>query len=113
MYTNLVLLVGSSVLGRGDDQQGSSLMNSLFYSISRLESVPATIILINSGVFLVSEGSPILEYLKSLEKRGVEIISSASCLEYYNLQDKLMVGYSSNMYSITEKMFTAARLISI
>jgi selenium metabolism protein YedF len=113
MYTNLVLLVGSSVLGRGDDQQGSSLMNSLFYSISRLESVPATIILINSGVFLVSEGSPILEYLKSLEKRGVEIISSASCLEYYNLQDKLMVGYSSNMYSITEKMFTAARLISL
>lgn len=113
MYANLVLLIGSSVLGRGDDQQGSRLMNSLFYAICRLESVPSTIILINSGVFLVSEGSPILEHLKSLEKRGVEIISSASCLEYYNLQDKLMVGYSSNMYSITEKLFTAARLISI
>ena len=113
MFAILLLLMGSSVLGRGDDQQGSSLMNSLFYAISRLESVPATIILINSGVFLVSEGSPILEHLKSLEKRGVEIISSASCLEYYKLQDKLMVGYSSNMYSITEKLFTAARLISI
>ncbi len=113
MYANLVLLIGSSVLGRGDDQQGSTLMNSLLYAITRLESVPATIILINSGVFLVSEGSPVLEHLKLLEERGVEIVSSASCLEYYNLQDKLRVGYFSNMFSITEKMFAAARLIAI
>ena len=113
MYANLVLLIGSSVLGHGDDQQGSALMNSFVYAITRLETVPATIILINSGVFLVSEGSPVLEYLKQLEERGVEIISSASCLEYYNLQDKLRVGYFSNMFSITEKLFAAARLIAI
>ncbi len=113
MYANLVLLIGSSVLGHGDDQQGSTLMNSFVYAITRLESIPATIIFINSGVFLVSEGSPVLDHLKLLEERGVEIISSASCLEYYNLQDKLKVGYSSNMYSITEKLFAAARLITI
>ncbi|KUG05099.1 hypothetical protein ASZ90_017482 [hydrocarbon metagenome] len=113
MYANLVLLIGSSVLGHGDDQQGSTLMNSFLYAITRLESVPSTIIFINSGVFLVSEGSPVLEHLKILESRGVEIVSSASCLEYYDLQDKLRVGYFSNMFSITEKMFAAAKLIAI
>ncbi len=113
MYANLVLLIGGSVLGRGDDQQGSMLMNGFVYAITRLESVPATMIFINSGVFLVSEGSPVLGHLKMLEDRGVEIISSASCLEYYNLQDKLRVGYFCNMYSISEKLFAAARLITI
>lgn len=113
MYANLVVLIGSSVLGRGDDQQGSTLMNRFLYSITRMESVPAAIILINSGVFLVSEGSPVLEHLQLLEKRGVEIVSSSSCLEYYNLQDKMKAGYMANMYDITEKLFAAARLISI
>ncbi len=113
MYANLVLLIGSSVFGHGDDQQGSTLMNSFLYAVTRLESVPATIIFINSGVFLVSEGSPVLEHLKLLEERGVEIVSSASCLEYYSLQDKLRVGYFCNMFSITEKIFAAARIIAI
>jgi len=113
MYANLVLLIGSSVLGQGDDEQGSTLIHSFLYTITRLESVPAAIIFINSGVFLSSEGSPVLEYLQILEERGAEIISNASCLEYYNLQDKIRVGCVCNMFTITEKIFAAARLITI
>ena len=50
MYTNLVLLVGSSVLGRGDDRREQPDEQSVLFH-KPVESVPATIILINSGVF--------------------------------------------------------------
>lgn len=113
MYANIVVLISSNVLGQGDDVQGSALMDSFLYALTRLETVPSAIILINSGVFLASEGSPTLTNLMLLEARGVEILSNSSCLDYYKLREKLKAGRISNMFSISEKLFTAARVITL
>jgi len=61
-------------------------------------------IFLNRGVFLTTEGSEVINDLKELEKIGVEIISCGTCLDYYNLKEKLQVGSVGNMYTIAEKM---------
>jgi UV DNA damage endonuclease len=67
----------------------------------------------NSAVFLTTEGSSIVEYLMILEEQGVEILSCGTCLDYYQLKDKLRVGKVTNMYSATEILVSAAKVLKI
>jgi selenium metabolism protein YedF len=101
---NLVILVGKSVLGSGDDKLGEILMKSYMFALSEADKIPKTLIFINSGVKLTAEGSSVIESIKSLEEKGTEILSCGTCLDFYNLKDKLLVGEISNMYTIIEKM---------
>lgn len=111
--SELVYLVLGDKLGRGEDELGSILMRSFFYSLAESEIKPGTLIFMNSGVNLVSEGSPVLTELMALEKNGTEILACGTCLDYYKLKEKLCVGSVSNMYAILEKMSTATKVITI
>jgi len=110
-YGQTVLIVSSTSLGKGDDHWGGQLMSSFIYSLMQLEGFLKTIVFINSGVFLATEGSDVLPYLQHMQESGVEIISSHTCLSYYQLLGKLRVGTMSNMFAITEKIAEAKRLI--
>ncbi len=97
-----IILMSSEFLGRGSDELGKILMKSFFFTLTETTPLPKTIIFINSGVKLTSEGSNVLEEILALSKKGVEIISCGTCLDYYKLKDKLCVGTISNMYTIME-----------
>ena len=71
---------------------------------------PSTILFYNSGAYITCEESASIEDLKSLEAQGVEILTCGTCLNFYELTDKLQVGEVTNMYVIAEKM-TQADLI--
>ena len=58
-----------------------------------------------------TEGSDSLEDLKSLEAQGVQIMTCGTCLDYYGLKEKLVVGTVTNMYSIVETMAGAGKII--
>ena len=47
-----------------------------------------------------------------LESRGVKILTCGTCLNYYELSDKLAVGEVTNMYDIAEKMAGASLIVS-
>ena len=51
--------------------------------------------------------------LKKLQEKGVEIISCGTCLDYFGLKEKLLVGEISNMYTIYETLFNAGKVINI
>ena len=76
-----------------------------------LDKLPKAVLLYNGGVKLSSEGSDSIEDLKALEEKGVEILSCGTCLNFYNLQDKLKVGKVTNMYSIVEEMTGATNIV--
>ena len=65
----------------------------------------------NGGAQLTAEGSDSIADLKELEAQGVEILTCGTCLDYYGLKEKLVVGSVTNMYSIVEKMNEADRII--
>ena len=66
----------------------------------------------NGGAKLTCEGSEALEDLKELKSRGVKIFTCGTCLNYYELSDKLAVGEVTNMYDIAEKMAGASLIVS-
>lgn len=109
----LTILVSSNVLGSGDDNLGAALMKSYFYALAEGDIVPKDLLFLNSGVKLAVEGSDVLESLIKLEERGVNIASCGTCLDFYQLKDKLVIGEITNMYTIIEKMHLATNTIKL
>ena len=70
-------------------------------------------IFFNTGVKLTVEESEVIEDLQTLEKNGVEILICGTCLDYFDLKDKIAVGQVSNMYAIAETMLAASRLVTV
>ena len=109
----LVIVLGSDTLGSGDEELGEILMKSFIYTLLEGEDIPQSIIFINRGIFLTIEGSEVQEDLKKLEKKGVEILSCGTCLDFYQQKDNLGIGTITNMYTITEKMAAADRVYTM
>ena len=102
-----VILFQSEYLGRGSEELGRVLCKSFFFTLVETEPLPRSIIFINSGVKLTCEGSHVLEQIITLEKKGVEILSCGTCLDYFQIKNRLCVGEISNMYTIVEKLMTS------
>ncbi len=107
-----VIVFGSNVLG-SNKELGQVLMKSYIYTLSEGEELPCSMIFLNSAVFLTTQDSEVLDELKGLESSGVEILSCGTCLEFFELKEKLEVGSISNMYSITEKMAEADKVFTL
>ena len=108
---NTVVAIASEGLGHGHEELGRVLMKGFIYALSQLEELPKTILFYNGGASITTEGSPSIEDLKSMEAQGVEILTCGTCLDYYGLKDKLMVGEVTNMYTIVEKLTQADKVI--
>jgi len=76
-----------------------------------LETLPKAVIFYNSGVKLAVEGSEVLEDLKTLADAGVEIVACGTCLEFYQLKEKLAVGKIVNMLDIVERQAKATKVV--
>ncbi len=110
---NTVILFTGNLLGNGDAKLGATLMKSFFYSISQLEGSIKSLVFMNAGVMLTTEGSEVLEHIKLMEDKGIEVLSCGTCLDFYGLSDKLKAGSVTNMYTITERMTENSKLITL
>jgi len=112
-FFDSVVLCGSDKFGDGDDDLGDILIKGYFYTLSELDVVPKTIVFLNSGVKLATEGSKVLKDLQTLESKGVEIVSCGTCLDFYGLTSSLSVGGISNMYTIVEHLNNSMKVIKL
>ncbi len=108
-----VLVVSSDIMGDGDIELGGILIRSFFHTLLESEILPNSIIFFNTGVKLVAGGSPVLEDLKFLEQKNIDILACGTCLGHFNLKDKISVGHISNMYEISETMLKAGNIINL
>ena len=109
--SNTVVVLSSNQMGNGSEELGQILMKGFIFALTELDELPNTVLLYNSGVKLSTEGSNSIEDLKTLQAQGVEILSCGTCLNYYDLTEKLQVGDVTNMYFILEKMAQADKII--
>ena len=107
----VVAFFPADTIGRGDDQLGRILMKSIIYSITEVEPKPETIIFMNSGVKLTVEGSEVIEDLVKLRDHGVNLLVCGTCLDYYDLKDRLAIGEVSNAYTISEALPGAGNVV--
>ena len=99
-----VILIQSERLGRGDDTLGWMLMANFLRLLAESEKKPGSIILWNGGVRLACQGSEVVVHLNKLVQQGVEILVCQTCLEYFDLMDKLLVGTPTTMVRSIESM---------
>lgn len=102
-----VILIQSEVLGRGDEELGMLLMASFLRLLEESQDRPKTLVFWNEGVRLICEGSWALGHLKTLEGQGVEILACTTCLEYFDLVDKLKVGKPTTMLKSIQSMLNS------
>ncbi len=98
------ILIQSEGLGTGDIKLGKLLIASFLRLLGEREDRPEAITFLNAGVKLVCEGSQVLEHIKKLESAGVEILACTTCLEYFDLVEKLSVGKPTTMAKSIEAM---------
>jgi len=107
-----VLVITSATLGEGEPDLGGKLAESFFEVLSDSEHKPARVIFINSGVFLTTEGSPIVESLRRLEESGTEILSCTTCLNYFDRLNKILVGRSGNMKDTVNSVVNHGKVVT-
>ena len=111
IHGNTVVVISADHMGEGDEELGKVLIKGFIYALTEQDVLPKTMLFYNGGAKLTCEESPTLEDLKSLEAQGVEILTCGTCLNHYDLTDKLQVGSVTNMYVIAEKMTQAGNII--
>ena len=108
---NYSIAVTSEFMGSGDDSLGRILMRAFFVSLSCFETLPEVIVFYNSGVKLAARDSDVINLLREIEDKGVEMILCGTCVDHYKLAGSVGVGKIGDMYLILEKLSASGKVI--
>jgi len=111
--SDTVILVTRNGMGDADPELQKKLITTYFKLLDEHQILPAAICFYTEGVHLVVEGSPVLDSLKSLEDKGVRLILCSTCLNFFNMADRVKVGIVGGMTDIIEAQMRADKVISI
>jgi selenium metabolism protein YedF len=111
--SNTVILVTRNGMGDSHTALQNTLIVKYFSLLNETNILPSVICLYTDGVKLAVTGSPVLEQLKELERKGVHLILCGTCLAFYELLDQVQVGIVGGMTDIIEAQFRASKVISI
>ena len=90
---DFIIAVSSNEMGQGEKALGQTLIKAFLFAVTKQDKLPSKILFYNSGA------------------EGVEIYTCGTCLNFYDITDKLAVGSITNMYDIVEMMEKAGKVI--
>lgn len=108
-----IILVTNNGMGTADPALQHKLAAKYFELLTQNTHLPAAICFYADGVKLTVTGSPVLEQLKALEKKGVHLILCSTCLDFYGISDQTQVGIIGGMSDIIEAQTKASKVITI
>jgi selenium metabolism protein YedF len=109
--SSYAVAITSEFMGSGDDVLGRKLIRSFFVALSVLDELPSFIAFYNSGVKLTVKGSEVIDILREIESKGVEIVSCGTCVDHYRLKDEIGAGTIGDMYLILQRLTAAGKVI--
>ena len=108
-----VIQITNNGMGKADETLQHKLIGKYLELIQLNASLPNAICFYTDGVKLVVEGSPVLEQLGALEAKGVRLIVCSTCLDHFNLTDKVQLGIVGGMTDIIEAQTNAEKVITL
>ena len=99
---NKVILLASDQLGNGEKELGEGILETFFTILKQKEELPVAVFCMNRGVFTLTEESLVSLQLADLERKGVDVLACKTCVDYYELNDKLVTGKVSGMAQFVE-----------
>jgi hypothetical protein len=111
--SSTVIVVNTDGIGAVDEPLRHKLIELYLKMLLENELYPGAICFYAAGVKLVIEGSPVLDLLKTLESKGVHLIICLTCLQYFNLKEKVAVGVQGGMNDILMAQWMANKVITL
>jgi len=109
----VVVLLGTEVLGRGDDVLGRKLVLNFLLTLKEMGQELWRVVLVNGGVKLAVEGAEALSSLRELENEGARVLVCGTCLNHFGLLEKKRIGETTNMLDIVTALQLADKVISL
>ena len=113
MNDQTILVFTRNGLGHAPDDLQQKLAVKFLQLNLDANTLPAKILFYTEGVKLACEGSPVIDTLRAMKDRGVELILCSTCLDFYGLREKVAVGIVGGMPDIIEAMNGAGKVISL
>ncbi len=104
-FLNKTVFIKTDKIGNGE--LGTTLMKSFLKTMLEFKALPKNLVFVNEGVFLTTkdENLDLIESLKELENRGVNIYSCGLCLNFYKISaEELKVGEIGNAYDSVDML---------
>lgn len=108
-----IVVINRDSMGSGDKKLGDILIGAFLKKLWVKDEKPDAIIFYNSGVKLIVSGSAVLDALDGLETAGVELLACGTCIDFFQLKDKIKVGRLSDMAEIVNMMTESDKVITI
>ncbi|MGA2490065.1 MAG: DsrE family protein [Anaerolineales bacterium] len=111
---DIIIVFKTNGLGMTEVQPLKEKLAITYLTLAQqMEPPPAAICFYTDGVRLACEGSPVLEELKALEAKGIRLILCQTCLNAFELSDKVKVGTVGGMADIITAMWQANSVITV
>ena len=112
-FNNTILNVTNNGMGNGPEELQLLLVGKYLQLLGQNNDLPAVICFYTNGVKLVTDGSPIIEFLADLERKGVRLIVCSTCLDFFGITDKVRIGIVGGMPDILEAQLRAEKVITL
>jgi len=107
----LLLVLKSAHFGADEPDLGAKLTQAFLSTMLESDRLPAMMICMAGGVFLTTEGSPVLDLLRRFESAGTRIRSCGTCLDYYGRRESLQVGEAGNMRQTVDALLGFKKVV--
>ncbi len=105
------LYLSSNTMGTGDPELGKKLLKVFLEKLAESDEKIDLIGCVNSGIYLTTEGSDVVDILRKFEAKGAKIATCGTCLEHLKLKDKLLIGQVGTMDQTIQVMTKADKII--
>lgn len=112
-FDDTLILVTNDGLGQAPPELGRKLFVKYLDLLEENGTPPGVIAFYTRGVHLVTDGSPALDRLRSLESRGVRLIVCKTCIDYFEVADRVRVGIVGGMGDILAAQILARKVITV
>ncbi|WP_438444469.1 DsrE family protein [Gorillibacterium sp. sgz5001074] len=102
MSKERVILLTADTMGQGERELGEQLLETFLTLLKQREDLPKAVFCLNRGVLALTEGSFASVHLKELESRGVPVLACKTCVDYYEIADRMYAGEISGMARFIE-----------
>ena len=109
----IMVVLSTDRFGYGDDVLGKALVVNFIKTLKEMGEDLWRLVLVNNGVKLTLENSPVLADLQELVASGVDVFACGTCLDHFKLMDQKKVGVTTNMLDIVTGMQLADKVVSL
>ena len=108
-----VIVITRHGMGSAEPDLQRKLLGTYLTLLLENGTLPGAICFYTDGVRAVIEGSPVLDQLHELDRRGVHLIICQTCINYFGLADRVRAGLVGGMGDILAAQSAAAKVITL